>query len=141
MKKTYRMTIETKKGGSLPSLECLHSAVLNTAIHGDDYLKVEIAARPAKEVKVDTLAPLYALGLKEGEIKTWRLIDYFPSKKRAEEALKKSVENYRNNSPHGKFAFPNSLHGKFALLVFSAGVGTWEMEGKPVDPYRPAAIG
>lgn len=119
MRKTYRVTIQTKKGGSVAALAALRTAIYGTAPHCDDYKDVEVAERMADEVKAELFAPLYALGRKDGG--KWLLIDYFNSKKKAANAVKKSVENYKKCD----------LRGEFAILGYSGITREWELDGEP----------
>lgn len=63
---------------------------------------------------------LYAVGKKsKGE---WRLFDFFDSKKKAENALRKSVDNLLRSF----------IKMEVAILEFSPSMGVWRVVGKPV---------
>ena len=118
MEKSFKVSINAKRGARI-SGSLIESAVFGTCLHPNDfnYVTVEEIC-DAAPVAFDYT--LYAVGKKvKGE---WRLFGFFDSKKRAENALRKSVDNYTGCG----------LKGEFAMLEFSPSVGVWRVVGKPV---------
>jgi hypothetical protein len=117
MTKTFRVTVEAKRGARISGSK-IQSAAFNTAEHMGDFRNVTVEEIPA--VDMEFAKPLYALGRKAG--KGWKLLDFFNTEKKAVNARGKSVANYRGCA----------LDGTFAVLVFSPSMGVWRVEGKPV---------
>ena len=118
MTKTFKVTVEAKRG-ALISGSKISSNVWDTEQHFGDFRNVAVE-EVIGSVKTEFVKPLYALGRKSG--KGWKLIDFFNSEKRAENALTKAYHNYL-----GCF-----MKGEFAMLSFCSATGVWRVEGKPV---------
>lgn len=118
MKKTFKVTVEAKRG-ALISGSKISSKVWDTEQHFGDFRNVEVEeVLDAAPVAVNNT--LYAVGKKvKGE---WRLFGFFYSKKRAENALRRSVDNLLR-------CF---IKMEVAILEFSPSMGVWRVVGKPV---------
>ena len=124
MEKTFKVTIKTKKGYRMPTVVEIRNGAfasdhsLGATIKSVEVEEVEKTSKP--KVKVVQDYTLYAVGKKvKGE---WRLFGFFDSKKRAENALRKSVNNLLR-------CF---IKMEVAMLEFSPSVGVWRVVGKPV---------
>ena len=118
MEKTFKVTINAKRGARISGSE-IETAVFGTCLHPNDFNFVTVE-EIVDAAPVASDYTLYAVGKKvKGE---WRLFGFFDSKKRAENALRKSVDNLLR-------CF---IKMEVALLEFSPSVGVWRVVGKPV---------
>ena len=118
MTKTFMVIVNAKKGANVSGSK-IQTAVFNTAAHIGDFRNVavqEVLGAANTEIAQD----LYALGRKSG--KTWKLLNFFNTEKKAANAVKKSAANYKGCA----------LSGEFAMLAFSPILGVWRVEGKSV---------
>ena len=118
MTKTFKVTVEAKRG-ALISGSKISSKVWDSEQHFGDFRNVGVE-EVIGSVKTEFVKPLYALGRKSG--KGWKLIDFFNSEKRAENAVKKSVRNYKGCA----------MKGEFAVLSFCPSLLVWRVEGESV---------
>ena len=121
MTKTFIVKVTAKKGCDISGAK-IQDAVWNTVEHpgGGEFKSVDVMAAVHTEVKTEYMKPLYALGCKDG--KRWMLLDFFNSKFKAENAVKKSVRNYENCA----------AKGEFAILSFCPALFVWRLEGDSV---------
>ena len=121
MTKTFIVKVTAKKGACISGTK-IYNAVWNTAEHpGEGEIKnVDVLEAIHTEVNTEYMKPLYALGRKDG--RRWMLIDFFNSEKRVENAIKKSVRNYKGCA----------MKGEFALLSFCPSLLVWQIEGESV---------
>ncbi len=121
MEKTFIVKVTAKRGVRVSGSK-IQSAVWNTAEHPleGDFKQVDVIEAVHTEVNTEYLKPLYALGRKDG--KRWMLIDFFNSEKRAENAVKKSVRNYKGCA----------MKGEFAVLSFCPSLMVWRIESESV---------
>lgn len=125
MEKTYKVTIKTKKNYRAPTME----EVRRAAMTSDNCLgatlksvKVEEVEHPPKtKLKVDYNSHLFAIGrLSPNTGKEWLLMDYFNTKKKADNA----VEKCKRNTAGMGAAFADD---KFAVFTFCPSLYIWKM--------------
>ena len=120
MTKTFIVKVTAKRGVRVNGSK-IQSAVWNTADNPlEGFKNVEVQEAVHTEVNTEYLKPLYALGRKDG--KRWMLIDFFNSEKRAENAVRRSVRNYKGCA----------MKGEFAVLSFCPSILVWRLEGESV---------
>ena len=117
MTKTFKVTVEAKRG-TLISGSKIYSKVWESEQHFGDFRNVAVEEIPA--VDTEFAKPLYALARKSGKV--WKLLNFFNTEKKADNAVAKSVANYKGCA----------MSGEFAKFTFSTSLGVWRIEGKPV---------
>lgn len=118
MKKTFKVTVEAKRG-ALISGSKISSKVWDSEQHFGDYRNVAVE-EVIGSVETEFAKPLYALARKSGKV--WKLLDFFNTEKKADNAVAKSVANYKGCA----------MSGEFAKFTFSPYFGVWRIEGKSV---------
>lgn len=119
MKKTFKVTVEANRWAVISGSR-IQNVVWDTEDHAGDFRNVEVEEVLNPSLKTDFAKPLYALARKSGEV--WKLLDFFNSEKKADNAVAKSVANYKGCA----------MSGEFAKFTFCPSLGVWRIEGKSV---------
>ena len=123
MKKTYNVTITTRRGYPMPDAERIRSAVFGagTSYEAINDVKVNESETPPKaKLKVDYASPLYAIGrLSPNTGNAWLLIDFFNTERKAYNAKGKCEKN-----TDGIRMFADD---KFAVFTFCPSLNIWKM--------------
>lgn len=118
MEKTFKVTINAKRGALISGSE-IETAVFGTSVAPGDFnyvLVEEVVDNAVTEFDYK----LFALAQKRG--RAWRMVDFFNSEKKADNAVRKAADNFKKCG----------LDGTFAKLAYYPASGAWRVEGKAV---------
>ena len=119
MEKTFIVKVTAKKGTPISNSRIANAVQMADPYPTESRWNAEcMEGLDAAPVALDYT--LYAMGKKVK--REWRLFGFFDSKKRAENAQRKTVDNLLRCS----------IKMEVAILEFSPSMGVWRVVGKPV---------